>query len=199
MEHGPVEWGAAAWFVGWLLAVAVLVTLILGSWPDLVSAWATAEFAGVEGIFTMPVWPIKAIIVAGTAIAGMVLVRELMRTAAAADSRGWPAAAALVIVILAGPRLVRGWLRAVARRRSNELFVLNVLQVASSRSGIVAAVWWPRAPIAASCSSGGDCGASRSTRSFTSSCCFSSPRPRSQAANPPEVSCEDPPIFSPAT
>jgi CPA2 family monovalent cation:H+ antiporter-2 len=39
------------------------------------------------------------------------------------------AAAALVIVILAGPRLMRGWLRVVARRRSNELFVLNVLLV----------------------------------------------------------------------
>src|SRR5262245_44000330 len=39
------------------------------------------------------------------------------------------AAAALVIVILAGPRLMRGWLGVVARRRSNELFVLNVLLV----------------------------------------------------------------------
>jgi len=39
------------------------------------------------------------------------------------------AAAALAIVILAGPRLMRGWLGVVARRRSNELFVLNVLLV----------------------------------------------------------------------
>src|SRR6185295_15231368 len=39
------------------------------------------------------------------------------------------AAGALAIVILAGPRLMRGWLGVVARRRSNELFVLNVLLV----------------------------------------------------------------------
>jgi CPA2 family monovalent cation:H+ antiporter-2 len=39
------------------------------------------------------------------------------------------AVGALAIVILAGPRLMRGWLGVVARRRSNELFVLNVLLV----------------------------------------------------------------------
>jgi monovalent cation:H+ antiporter-2, CPA2 family len=39
------------------------------------------------------------------------------------------AAAALAIVILGGPRVARAWLRAVARRRSSELFVLNVLLI----------------------------------------------------------------------
>jgi monovalent cation:H+ antiporter-2, CPA2 family len=39
------------------------------------------------------------------------------------------AALALAIVTLAGPRVMRGWLGVVARRRSNELFVLNVLLV----------------------------------------------------------------------
>jgi CPA2 family monovalent cation:H+ antiporter-2 len=39
------------------------------------------------------------------------------------------AIAALAIVTVAGPRLMRGWLGVVARRRSNELFVLNVLLV----------------------------------------------------------------------
>jgi len=39
------------------------------------------------------------------------------------------AAAALALVVLAGPRLMRAWLGAVARRKSNELFVLNVLLV----------------------------------------------------------------------
>src|SRR6185295_7999353 len=39
------------------------------------------------------------------------------------------AAIALAIVVLAGPRLMRAWLGAVARRRSTELFVLNVLLI----------------------------------------------------------------------
>jgi CPA2 family monovalent cation:H+ antiporter-2 len=37
------------------------------------------------------------------------------------------AAAALLLVVWVGPRLMRAWLGVVARRRSNELFVLNVL------------------------------------------------------------------------
>jgi CPA2 family monovalent cation:H+ antiporter-2 len=39
------------------------------------------------------------------------------------------AVVALALVVIAGPRLMRAWLGAVARRRSNELFVLNVLLV----------------------------------------------------------------------
>jgi monovalent cation:H+ antiporter-2, CPA2 family len=39
------------------------------------------------------------------------------------------AALALAVVILAGPRLMRAWLGAVARLRSNEIFVLNVLLI----------------------------------------------------------------------
>jgi CPA2 family monovalent cation:H+ antiporter-2 len=39
------------------------------------------------------------------------------------------AAFALGVILLAGPRLMRAWLRVVARRRSNELFVLNVLLI----------------------------------------------------------------------
>src|SRR6266571_532358 len=39
------------------------------------------------------------------------------------------AAVALAVLLLVGPRLMRAWLGVVARRRSNELFVLNVLLV----------------------------------------------------------------------
>jgi CPA2 family monovalent cation:H+ antiporter-2 len=49
------------------------------------------------------------------------------------------AAAALVIVILGGPRPMRAWLRTVARRRSNELFVLNVLLITLVAAFITAA------------------------------------------------------------
>src|ERR687892_480459 len=49
------------------------------------------------------------------------------------------AAAALFIVIVGGPRPMRAWLRAVARRRSNELFVLNVLLVTLAAAFITAA------------------------------------------------------------
>ena len=49
------------------------------------------------------------------------------------------AAAALALVILGGPRPMRAWLRVVARRRSNELFVLNVLLITLVAAFITAA------------------------------------------------------------
>ena len=49
------------------------------------------------------------------------------------------AAAALFIVIVGGPKPMRAWLRAVARRRSTELFVLNVLLVTLVAAFITAA------------------------------------------------------------
>jgi CPA2 family monovalent cation:H+ antiporter-2 len=39
------------------------------------------------------------------------------------------AAAALLLVVWVGPRVMRAWLGVVARRRSNELFVLNILLI----------------------------------------------------------------------
>jgi tripartite ATP-independent transporter DctM subunit len=84
-----------------LLGLALLVALVLGSWPDLVSAWASNEFAGVEGIFTIPVWPIKLLIVAGSVVAGVALVRELVAAVSAADRSGWLAPVVAAVCALA--------------------------------------------------------------------------------------------------
>jgi tripartite ATP-independent transporter DctM subunit len=93
---------ASAWRVLFaLLGLGLLVALVLGSWPDLVSAWATREFAGVEGIFTVPVWPIKLLIVVGSGIAGVELVRQLARESKNADRSGWLAAVAVALGVLA--------------------------------------------------------------------------------------------------
>ena len=93
---------ASAWRASYaLLGLALLVALVLGSWPDLTSAWTSAEFAGVEGIYTIPVWPIKLLIVAGSGIAAVVLVRELALAAAAADRSGWLAPVTVVLGALA--------------------------------------------------------------------------------------------------
>src|SRR5436190_15334792 len=48
---------AAAWHaVLAAVGVAVLVVMARGAWPDLTRAWRTAEFAGVEGLYKIPVW-----------------------------------------------------------------------------------------------------------------------------------------------
>ena len=49
------------------VAAALLAGSILAAtWPHLVRAWRTAEFLGVEGDFTAPVWPAKFAIVVGS-------------------------------------------------------------------------------------------------------------------------------------
>lgn len=54
------------------LAGAVVFALIVwASWPKLASAWATAEFFGVQGVFTIPTWPFRLITVAGAALASL--------------------------------------------------------------------------------------------------------------------------------
>ena len=93
---------ASAWRAAYaLLGLALLVALVLGSWPDLTSAWTSAEFAGVEGIYTIPVWPIKLLIVAGSGMAAVVLVRELAVAVSRADRRGWVAPVAVALGALA--------------------------------------------------------------------------------------------------
>jgi tripartite ATP-independent transporter DctM subunit len=93
---------ASAWHALFaLLGAALLVALVLGTWPDLTSAWTSAEFAGVEGIFTIPVWPIKLLIVVGSAVAAIVLARELVVAAASADRSGWLVPVAVAVAALA--------------------------------------------------------------------------------------------------
>ncbi len=100
---------ASAWFALFsLLGVALLLAIVLGSWPDLVSAWTTSEFAGVEGIFTIPVWPIKLLIVAGSAVAAIVLVCQLAHAAGRADRGGWFSVAATAVIVLAMTWLLAG-------------------------------------------------------------------------------------------
>jgi len=77
----------------WRLAMAaagiVLFALIaLGEWPDMVRAFVTREFAGVENQFTVSVWPIKAIIVLGALVAALECSRQLAAPAPATASAG---------------------------------------------------------------------------------------------------------------
>lgn len=41
------------------------------SWKPLVRAWVDQEFLGVEGSFTFPTWPMRAIVVLGAALAAI--------------------------------------------------------------------------------------------------------------------------------
>ncbi len=99
-QHRPSV--AAAWqavLAG--VGVAVLVVIARGAWPEFARAWRTAEFAGVEGLYTIPVWPIKLLIVTGSIVAALELLRQLWihsrhALQGASDVRRWLAPLAVV-------------------------------------------------------------------------------------------------------
>jgi tripartite ATP-independent transporter DctM subunit len=102
MFLAPLEQRSPATASAWkalfaLLGIGLLAVLVLGAWPDLVNAWASDEFAGVEGIFTIPVWPIKLLIVVGSTIAGVELLRQLFRFGAALNRGAWVATASALL------------------------------------------------------------------------------------------------------
>lgn len=52
------------------LAAALAFALIVrGAWPNLGRTWATGEFFGVQGVFTIPLWPFRALMVGGAGLA----------------------------------------------------------------------------------------------------------------------------------
>jgi len=52
-----------------LAAVAVFAAIVYAAWPRTVSAWGTGEFFGVQGVFTIPLWPFRFILVGGAGLA----------------------------------------------------------------------------------------------------------------------------------
>ncbi len=54
-----------------LTGAAVFILICWSSWPKLVSAWQSAEYFGVQGVFTIPTTPFRAITVFGAAIAAL--------------------------------------------------------------------------------------------------------------------------------
>lgn len=86
-----------------LMAAAILALLTLGAWPDFARAWRTAEFAGVENVFTISVWPIKLIIVIGAAVTAIEFLLQIFRRNV--NKRSWisvvvPLALAILVALL---------------------------------------------------------------------------------------------------
>jgi tripartite ATP-independent transporter DctM subunit len=109
---GPLERRRPTLASDWqgLLAIAgsaLFALIAVGAWPDFLRAWQTSEFAGVEGIFKIQVWPIKLLIVVGSGVAALELVRQMLlhvrgTLAGARDLRRWltPLAIALCVLLI---------------------------------------------------------------------------------------------------
>lgn len=57
-------------------ALAALVFLVLTyiAWPEWMRAWDSNEFFGVQGVFTIPTWPFRGVIVMGAAMAALAYI-----------------------------------------------------------------------------------------------------------------------------
>ncbi len=66
------------------LAGAIVFALVFwASWPKFLSAWQTAEFFGVQGVWTIPTWPFRGITILGctvAALAALYRAREEIRS-----------------------------------------------------------------------------------------------------------------------
>lgn len=52
-----------------LLGAALFVALAFIAWPEFTQSWSTSEFFGVQGVYTVPTWPFRALIVGGSVMA----------------------------------------------------------------------------------------------------------------------------------
>lgn len=62
-----------------LFGAFVFAIMVHASWPLLVRSWNSNDYAGVAGYFTVPTWPLKLIIVVGSAVATIEFLRAAGR------------------------------------------------------------------------------------------------------------------------
>ena len=114
---------ARGWYAVMALMAAVIFALMtIGAWPDFTRAFATSEFAGVEGIFKISVWPIKLIIVLGAAVAALECLLQFFR--GAGDRRVWWSIFIPVVVAVLSVWL---WQGGVTQQTVGAFMILAVL------------------------------------------------------------------------
>lgn len=60
-----------------LLGALLFTALALIAWPELAESWRSAEFFGVQGVYTVPTWPFRALIVAGSLVAALAYLLQI--------------------------------------------------------------------------------------------------------------------------
>jgi len=62
-----------------IIGAMVFAAIVWSSWPKMVGAWTGSEFFGVQGVFTIPTFPFRAITVIGSALAMLACLYQLVR------------------------------------------------------------------------------------------------------------------------
>ncbi|MBU1314631.1 MAG: TRAP transporter small permease [Alphaproteobacteria bacterium] len=71
VESGSERLPHALDFVFAVVGTLLFGALAVAAWPDTASAWRTAEFFGVRGVWTLPTFPFRLIIVFGSAASAL--------------------------------------------------------------------------------------------------------------------------------
>ncbi len=61
-----------------LAGIFVFAVIAQGTWPKLVDAWVEEEFFGAQGVFTAPVWPIKACLFGGAILTCFAFAAQIL-------------------------------------------------------------------------------------------------------------------------
>jgi tripartite ATP-independent transporter DctM subunit len=117
-----------------LAAVGVMLFALtaVGMWPDLARAFRTDEFAGVEGLFKITVWPIKLIVLGGALAAATECLRELAKSRRKPDTTAAPRPARVPALIFVVPLIIAVlvaalWMSAAEPRVVGALMIVVVL------------------------------------------------------------------------
>jgi len=99
--------------------VLVFFLIAQGTWPKLVDAWMEDEFFGAQGVFTAPVWPIKACLFGGSLLTCLAFATQMLldikeilnagrvsrlrvRHSVISRPRGWPVLIAFLALLTLG-------------------------------------------------------------------------------------------------
>ncbi len=115
-----------------IIGATILLTMAAGAWPDFWRALQTHEFVGVEGIYTLPITPIKLIVVIGSVVAACGFIAQLHSesTPAWSHSSAWIRVLLLVAVIILG--IATAWNAEPTDRTIGVLAIAAVLSFIAS-------------------------------------------------------------------
>ncbi len=102
-----------------LAGIVVFALIAEGTWPKLVDAWVENEFFGAQGVFTAPVWPIKACLFGGSLLTCLAFLTQVLkdlkeivnagrveplkiRHSVIQTPRGWPFIIGFALILMLG-------------------------------------------------------------------------------------------------
>lgn len=123
-----------------LLGVALMALIFHYALPLFLKAWESKSYAGVEGVFTIPIWPIRLIVLVCAALVAIQFLRETfshfrrLRQLVQEGETAWPRIGLYALVVLAfvaflGGLFVYGGLEPVQVGMISVLLVLVLVYI----------------------------------------------------------------------